>query len=29
MVTCLMEIEVEEKLGHWPHNGHLPDGDRG
>ena len=29
MVTCLMEIEVEEKLGHRLHNGHLPDGDRG
>ena len=26
MVTCPMEIEVEEKLGHRPHNGHLPDG---
>ena len=29
MVTCPMEIEVEEKLGHRLHNGHLPDGDRG
>ena len=29
MVTCLMEIEGEEKLGHRLHNGHLPDGGRG